>query len=449
MQSGYINVNQQGERNLFYWLIEAENNPDTAPLVVWLQGGPGCSSLFGLFLENGPFKLQSNGTLTYNNLGWTQYANMLWIEAPAGVGFSYTSLPYNPTDESTAEDNYAFLQGFMEQYPQYQGRPLWITGESYAGVYVPTLTYLVLNNSNTALYEQMTGIMVGNPVFGCDSLYNTNLYVSLQFNYLYWHGLVSFSHFSNWTSQQCDQNPSQHICFSIYNDAVNEIGIIYQQLKKDSEDPALPSLDPDDLYQDFCTGNGTLDFTTGILDTCNPDGNQLSTYLNRADVQSAINARSTSWSVCADNLNYSTSGASMIPFYEAFINNKPSLKVLVYSGDVDTATVPFVYTQQCVSELPGGVTTGWQPWYVNEWTAGYVEVHEKFTYATVKGAGHEVPAYEPLNGINMFSRFLMNGNLDSHPVQDASSSLTKAKIQMEINKRLTQGSMLRKHGVRP
>jgi len=301
--------------------------------------------------------------------------------------------------------------------------------------------------------------MVGNPVFGCESLYSTGKYQELQFNYFYWHGLVSFSNFQNWTMNECDSNPISDVCNDIFNTAYYAIGVMYQQLKKDQQDQPLPSLDPDDLYQDFCIGNGTLQFALESPANCNPTGNQLQTYLNRADVQAAINANPTDWTVCSNTLNYQASGASMIPYYEAFMKNKPSIKVLVYSGDVDTATVPFVFTQQCVSELPGAVTTTWGPWYVNGWTAGYVVEYETFTYATVKGAGHEVPAYQPMSGSAMFSRFLQNGNLNDNarstpPTNDNTSQDRKAAIINNLlqtapfKKHLTQSQMLRLYGIR-
>jgi len=269
------------------------------------------------------------------------------------------------------------------------------------------------------------------------------------------------------------------VCGDLFTTAQNEIGFFYQQLKLDQDFQPLPSLDPDDLYQDFCIGNGTLQFALESPTSCSPTGNLLQAYLNRADVQSAINANPTQWSVCSQTLSYDTSGASMIPFYEAFMNNKPSLKVLVYSGDVDTATVPFVFTQQCVSELPGSVQIPWGPWYVNGWTAGYVVTYEKFTYATVKGAGHEVPEYQPLSGINMFSRFLNKGNLNDNvdtetetetETEKSSDSILPPSLNFINNKdelsnrisiinnllrknsfrknRLTQSIMLKRHGIR-
>jgi len=163
--------------------------------------------------------------------------------------------------------------------------------------------------------------------------------------------------------------------------------------------------------------------------------------LNQANVQQAIHAQPVKWATCSSTLNYTALGMSMIPFYQNIFQQKPSLNILIYSGDVDIMTVPFAYTQQCLSELAGSVVSGWQPWFVNGWTAGYVEVQQQFTYATVKGAGHEVPEYQPLNAFNMFSRFLQNGNLADSATERA-DRLKKFASNQFFN-RLTQGQVLR------
>jgi len=134
----------------------------------------------------------------------------------------------------------------------------------------------------------------------------------------------------------------------------------------------------------------------------------------------------------------------MINYYKSFFAQKPSLKTLIYSGDVDIMTVPFAVTRQCCSELPGDIISGFQPWFVNGWTAGYVEVHEQWTLATVKGAGHEVPEYQPLNALKMASRFVKNGKLDESEEQ---RMLSMKRLKVSLLKALQgpvgQGQMLR------
>jgi serine carboxypeptidase-like clade 2 len=138
--SGYITVNESAGRALFYWLTESppSENPESKPLVLWLNGGPGCSSVaYGAAEEIGPFRINPDGkTLYHNPYSWNKLANLLFLESPAGVGFSYsntTSDLYTAGDQRTAEDAYVFLVKWFERFPQYKHREFYIAGESYAG----------------------------------------------------------------------------------------------------------------------------------------------------------------------------------------------------------------------------------------------------------------------------------------------------------------------------
>ena len=100
-------------RYLHYWLVLSSNNPATDPITLWLNGGPGCSSLDGFFYENGPFSFTGNTgsdglpELVVNPNSWNTVSNMLYLESPSGVGFSYSNNPndYNTNDNMTASDN--------------------------------------------------------------------------------------------------------------------------------------------------------------------------------------------------------------------------------------------------------------------------------------------------------------------------------------------------------
>jgi serine carboxypeptidase-like clade 2 len=385
---------------------------------------------------------------------------MLYIEAPCGVGFSYSDTPsdYNTNDAKTAADNYAFIQGFLQLYPEFQSNDLWITGESYGGVYVPMLTDLVVNG-DPQIRKQLKGIMAGNGVLNCDMDYN-----AVQFDLFYWHGLVSFMNYANWTKRGCDRDSSRSGCNYILNLTMSEIGVIDQQLKQENlqfvrsadkldGQPQQASLDPDDLYQDFCLGNGTLFFTEVDPHGCTqPLGDRTLAYLNRPDVQRAIHARPAVWAPCVGfpPLNYTTSGMSMLPYYREFFALRPQIRILIYNGDVDIATVPFALNQFCMGQLfeEGLVyVEPWAHWFLNGATAGYVEYFDKYVFATVKGAGHETPQYQPLSAFNMFKRFITTGNLNvpsDEMEAEAQKVLMSSKArQQRAGMALRQGDMLR------
>jgi cathepsin A (carboxypeptidase C) len=102
--SGYINVNATNGRNLFYWFVESQNDPKNDPVVLWMNGGPGCSSLDGFLTEHGPFLVEPDGkTLAKNPYSWNNNANVIYVESPAGVGFSYSNTPQ--VDYTVVNDN--------------------------------------------------------------------------------------------------------------------------------------------------------------------------------------------------------------------------------------------------------------------------------------------------------------------------------------------------------
>jgi serine carboxypeptidase-like clade 2 len=368
------------------------------------------------------------------------------VEQPAFVGFSYSNSSSDKItgDVQAAADNYKFIQAFVaEEFPEYAGRDLYFTGESYGGIYVPTLTKLVLSTPGS-LFNQFKGFMIGNPVFSCQGGFigTTGPYFVETFQLLYWHGLVSYSNYQNWTQNNCNDPKivDGPTCQDILNRAINQIGDIVQQKRDLSQSNNWPSLDPDDIFQNFCTGNGSLELTNSSPPHggCISLDDMLESYLNRADVQTALNVPKMQWSECSE-LNYRIVGDSMIPNYEFFFQTKPGLKILVYSGDLDILTVPFAFTQPCITQLSGKITSAWQPWFVNGATAGYVEVYDKYTYATVKGAGHETPEYQPVSSFNMIQRFLTSGSLMDPKKNYASRS----------KRRLSQGDLLRFFGLSP
>lgn len=137
--SGYFTVNEKNQRKLFYWYVESQNDPATDPVVLWTNGGPGCSGLLGFGTEHGPFYIDRQGDITPNPYSWNKIANMLYIEQPAGVGYSYSQdkNDYKTGDTETAADNYELILEFLRRFPERQNNPFYIASESYGGHYMP------------------------------------------------------------------------------------------------------------------------------------------------------------------------------------------------------------------------------------------------------------------------------------------------------------------------
>ena len=140
--SGYLDISDARDESkmLHYWFVEAEQvDPATAPVTLWLNGGPGCSSMDGFFYEMGPLHVNDRDftVLDHNPHAWTTISNMIYIEAPVGVGFSYHTLGdqmESLNDNSTAAMNYMALKRFFQGFPEYKQNPLYLSGESYAGI---------------------------------------------------------------------------------------------------------------------------------------------------------------------------------------------------------------------------------------------------------------------------------------------------------------------------
>ena len=169
MFSGFVNVEEETDSNLFYWFFRDENLTSNAPLVIWINGGPGSSSQLGNILENGPLKLvkdSANITKVHSLKGqaWNAVANVVYVDQPVGVGFSYG---HRNITEGSQIGLYMlkFIQGFYELYPEMKGRKFYISGESYGGKYLPAIASAIIDyNANATEDEkiQLDGVLIGN-----------------------------------------------------------------------------------------------------------------------------------------------------------------------------------------------------------------------------------------------------------------------------------------------
>ena len=152
---------------LYFWFFPALSKNTSAPLLLWLQGGPGESSLFGLFAENGPFSVDKGGHLQLRETTWIRNYHVLYIDNPVGTGFSYTENPagFSTSSLDAASNLYTALLQFFTLYSEYQKCDFYVTGESYAGKYVSTLGYWIdkMNRGEKPpeLYINLKGVAIG------------------------------------------------------------------------------------------------------------------------------------------------------------------------------------------------------------------------------------------------------------------------------------------------
>ena len=125
--------------------FESRSNPSKDPLVLWLNGGPGCSSSTGLLFELGPCTITDEGkNTTFNPHSWTNRANIIFLDQPVGVGYSYSSDGSSVNTSPVAGlDVYAFLELFVNRFPKYAQLPFHIAAESYGGTYAPNIASVI------------------------------------------------------------------------------------------------------------------------------------------------------------------------------------------------------------------------------------------------------------------------------------------------------------------
>ncbi|XP_050224356.1 serine carboxypeptidase-like 45 [Mercurialis annua] len=406
--SGYVTVDDKNQTALFYYFAEAETDPASKPLVLWLNGGPGCSSLgVGAFSENGPFR--PNGeALVKNQYSWNREANIMYLETPIGVGFSYstdTSSYGTVNDKITARDNLVFLQRWFVKFPQYRNRSLYITGESYAGHYVPQLAELMLEFNKKQKLFNLKGVAVGNPVLEFATDFNSRA------EFFWSHGLISDTTYKMFTSV-C--NYSRYVS-EYYRDSVSPLcSRVMGQVSRETS----KFVDKYDVTLDVCISSVLSQSkilnphqVADNVDVCVED--ETVSYLNRLDVQMALHARLVGvhqWTVCSNILDYELLDVEKPTISIVGKLIKAGIPVLVYSGDQDSV-IPLTGSRKLVhglaEELRLKTTVPYRVWFEGEQVGGWTQVYGNIlSFATIRGASHEAPFSQPERSLVLFKSFL-------------------------------------------
>ncbi|PIN01835.1 Serine carboxypeptidases (lysosomal cathepsin A) [Handroanthus impetiginosus] len=442
--SGYVTLEGIPPKNLFYYFAVSEKDPVRDPVVLWLNGGPGCSSFDGFVYEHGPFNFEAAKeegglpVLHLNPYSWSKVASIIYLDSPVGVGFSYSvnTSNYVNGDLQTAAETHLFLLKWFEQFPEFTANPFYIAGESYAGIYVPTLASDIVKGIKAGIKPiiNFKGYMVGNGV--CDPEFDGSALVPFAHGM----GLISDNMFKE-AEVLCKGNYHKFISIDCQQ-ILYKIFMVLDELNiYDILEPCFHSREADDV----ANGNTTLlpqsfkqlgstgrplavrkrmfgrawPFRAPVEDGIIPswpqlmrkvivpcmDDVQATIWLNNDAVREAIHANpeSGNWSLCV-SLLYIHDAGSMISYHKNLTSS--GYRVLIYSGDHDMC-VPFTGTQAWTQSLGYEVVDEWRPWKSNGQIAGFIQEYSNdFTFLTVKGAGHTVPEYKPRESLDFFSRWL-------------------------------------------
>lgn len=423
--SGYLDVGES--KHFFFWFFEARENPKDAPVVLWLNGGPGCSSMTGLFMELGPCSVNKDGSEdTYNKYSWTRKTNMIFLDQPTNVGFSYGDGVSNTV--AAGKDVYALLNLFFSQYNQYADNDFHIAGESYGGHYVPQFA-LEIHQHNTGKSQafiadasenavkkiNLKTILIGNGL--TDPLNQYDGYAEMACNSDYDPVL---------TDAQCDEmRAAMPRCKSLIESCYSS----------DSVFSCVPAsiycnrvtIQP---YQE--TGKNVYDVRDDCEDKenlCYPILGKVQNYLNLPHVQKELGVKVKEYKSCnmQININFQFAGDWMKGIFVEAVKDliEDGIEALIYSGSADYICNWIGnenWTRQLVwSGQDKFVNSEFKNWTVIDdgsikgkkgkevLTGNSRSSGEGLTFLKVNDASHMAPYSQPHATLEMYERWLFKG----------------------------------------
>ncbi|KAJ3089746.1 hypothetical protein HDU96_003653 [Phlyctochytrium bullatum] len=389
----------------FFFFYESRSKPETDPFVLWTNGGPGCSSGLGAFMELGPCRVTEGGNGTVDNpWSWTSNASVLFLDQPVEVGFSYAKEGYSVGDSVTAgKDVDAFVQIFLYSYPKYANVEFHVFGESYGGHYVPAIGKAINDGNKIGLDDpyriqvNLTSIGIGNgmvdlpeqakyfPDFACDKKYGPLVSEATC------QKMRDRYPFCKTLGDRCDENGTAFSCIpaSIYCTSITDI----KEAKRNPYDVREPC-------------EGSLE--------CYPIIADIATFLNTPEIQEKLGV-SRNYQSCSSavSMNFMKTGdhAKAHDWMVAELL-EDGIKALVYAGDAD-------YVCNWISNLGWLEAMEWSgqekfkatpdyTWISNLTgkEAGEFRTVGNLTWVKVNDAGHMVPYDQPEHALEMFNGWL-------------------------------------------
>ncbi len=387
--AGYLPIgksNQSGK--LFYWYVENRDHHPNAPTVLWLNGGPGAASLYGFFMENGPYSVNKSGELSERRHAWSNDANYLVIDQPAGVGFSYGNKNTFANESQAMNQLYYALQTFFQQHPELASNPFYIAGESYAGKYIPELAVRIISGRQKI---PLKGILLG------DAWVNPRLQQSANADFAYSHGLI---------------NRKGYLTVKkLYAECAREIA-------KKTPTTHLANQTCEKMQEFIQKQDGALD-TANIAKGAQPDDSDMVNYLNNPSVRNAlhIDSRIEKFSNSSDSVAYALeigeqdSVANLYPILLA-----AGIRIWIYNGLEDGKDSNFLGTDLWLSQLNWSGKKEFSNaesciWKVDNSVAGYAKTAAGLTQIKVRNAGHLAPIDQPARLQDLFNHFIKNQTL--------------------------------------
>ncbi|EXB57415.1 Serine carboxypeptidase-like 18 [Morus notabilis] len=374
LETGYVGVGDAEDLQLFYYFVESERSPENDPLLLWLTGGPCCSSVSALLYEIGPlsFDYSNSNTdtapLILNPYSWTKVANIIFLDAPAGTGFSYSisSEGYPTTDTLFGAQVFEFIKKWLVSHPKFIINPLYIGGDSYSGKIVPIVVQQLSNGIEAGDQPpiNLKGYILGNPVTDTRKEH---------------YAFLEFAHRMGLLSDR-----------------------IYKSAARNCKGEDTDDVDPNNVpcIEDLKVVN---EIEAGRWLTKN--------WGNKKEVKKSLKVREetkTTWTRCNRSIPYTFDVQSSVVYHRNL--TKKFLRALIYSGDHDMV-VPYFSTIEWIESLGLAIDYDWRPWFSDHhevlgYTMKYTNKKYQLTYATIKGGGHTAPQYYPEECFRMFDRWL-------------------------------------------
>ncbi|OJJ49532.1 hypothetical protein ASPZODRAFT_138921 [Penicilliopsis zonata CBS 506.65] len=431
----HIEVDAEHNGNLFFWHYQNRHIADRQRTVIWLNGGPGCSSMDGALMEVGPYRLKDDHTLEYNEGSWDEFAHLLFVDQPVGTGFSYVNTDSYIHELTEMSAHFiTFLEKWFELFPQYEDDDIYIAGESYAGQHIPYIAKAiqernrVMTGSNRPSWK-IKGLLIGNGWISPAEQYPSYL------SFAYKEGLVK-----EHSKEAKAIEATQSLCLSLINapggkdkvDIPECESILREILDASKQSNQCYNMYDIRLKDDYpsCGMNWPTDLVN------------VEPYLRLPEVTKALHInpdKKTGWQECSGAVSSTFTARNSKPavqFLPSLIES--GIPVLLFSGDRDLIC-NHIGTEQMIHNMKWGGGTGfetspgvWAPRH--QWTfegepAGLYQFARNLTYVLLYNSSHMVPYDLPRQSRDMLDRF-MNVDIGSIGGSPADSRIDGEKLPL-------------------